>query len=464
ENHAGSGAVAPGSVEEVQAVLRIANEHRIPLWPISRGKNLGYGGSAPRMAGTLMLDLGRLNRILEVNDKLGYCIVEPGVGFFDLWDHLQKNRIPLSVGIPGNGWGSVVGNALERGFSGAGDHSNNICGLEIVLPTGELVRTGMGAMGDSKTWPLFKHGFGPSWDQLIVQGNFAVVTKLCLWMQPQPEMVMNVEVKLPKPGDLEWFLDTVNPLRQRGVLDGLVRLTSYQASAIVPTVRTEWYRGRDSIPDDVIARIMQRYDVGWWNGPVRIAGYADVCEANLKRLLDALAKRTNLEFPVARSSGADGRGPSTLPLQMANWYGGRGGHIGYSPVMPADGRLIQAQFERTRRRYQEFGLDYSATFYVDGRAATNVNLILYDKDDEEQKGRVAKLFRALIDDAKAEGYGEYRTHLSYMDDVALSYDFNGHALMKLNEKVKDALDPNGILAPGARPDAVAAGRDQRSKL
>ena len=96
--------------------------------------------------------------------------------------------------------------------------------------------------------------------------------------------------------------------------------------------------------------------------------------------------------------------------------------------MPADGRLVLEQFERTRRRFIEFGLDYSGTFYNDGRSATNVNLILYDKDDAEQKERVRKLFIALIKDAKEQGYGEYRTHLSYMDDVADSYDFNHNAM------------------------------------
>ena len=63
-------------------------------------------------------------------------------------------------------------------------------------------------------------------------------------------------------------------------------------------------------------------------------------------------------------------------------------------------------------------------------------------------GKVDTFFRQLVADAKAQGYGEYRTHLDYMDLVADSYDWNGGALRKLNETVKDALDPNGILAPG----------------
>jgi 4-cresol dehydrogenase (hydroxylating) len=94
-DHLPSAAVAPASAEEVQAIVRLANEHRVPLWPISRGKNFGYGGSAPRTRGAIVLDLGRMKRILEVNEKFGYCLIEPGVGFFDLYDHIRKNDIPL---------------------------------------------------------------------------------------------------------------------------------------------------------------------------------------------------------------------------------------------------------------------------------------------------------------------------------------------------------------------------------
>jgi hypothetical protein len=58
------------------------------------------------------------------------------------------------------------------------------------------------------------------------------------------------------------------------------------------------------------------------------------------------------------------------------------------------------------------------------------------------------LFKTLIADSAKEGYAEYRTHIGFMDDVAETFDFNHHVMMRLNETVKDALDPNGILAPG----------------
>src|SRR5580692_4430895 len=72
-----SAAVAPDNVEQVQQVVRIANSHKIPLYPISTGKNLGYGGSAPALSGSVVLDLKRMNRILEVDEKNAYALVEP---------------------------------------------------------------------------------------------------------------------------------------------------------------------------------------------------------------------------------------------------------------------------------------------------------------------------------------------------------------------------------------------------
>ena len=57
-----SAAVAPDSVEQVQQIVRIANEHKIPLYPISTGKNLGYGGSAPILSGSVVGDLLRMNK------------------------------------------------------------------------------------------------------------------------------------------------------------------------------------------------------------------------------------------------------------------------------------------------------------------------------------------------------------------------------------------------------------------
>ena len=62
--------------------------------------------------------------------------------------------------------------------------------------------------------------------------------------------------------------------------------------------------------------------------------------------------------------------------------------------------------------------------------------------------KVRELFEVLIREAAAKGYGEYRTHLAYMDTVAATYDFNDNALLRFQERLKDTIDPNGVIAPG----------------
>src|SRR5689334_183458 len=73
--HAPSAAVAPLTAAEVQAVLRIANKYKVPLWPISRGKNFGYGGAAPLLKGSVVLDLSRMKKI-EFDAENGVALVE----------------------------------------------------------------------------------------------------------------------------------------------------------------------------------------------------------------------------------------------------------------------------------------------------------------------------------------------------------------------------------------------------
>jgi 4-cresol dehydrogenase (hydroxylating) len=454
--HAPSGAVAPATAEEVQAVVRLANAHKLPLWPISRGKNFGYGGAAPRLRGTLVLDLSRMKKI-EFDAEFGTAVVEPGVGFYDLYDYVQTHKLPYWLSVPGNSWGSVVGNALDRGvgYTTYGDHTARICGLEAVLPSGELLRTGMGAMKDNPTWQLYRYGFGPSWEQMFVQSNFGVVTKMGLWLMPAPEQMISLAMELDKPDDLGWVVDAVAPMRRDGLVQQSPSIGSWLRGAAVLTTRKEWYDRPGTLPDDVIAAIRKRFNIGWWSIDLRLYGYEDINEATVRVIEKQFSKHTTQPFKITRTRTGETPDstpfsgvPSTFPLQNAAWHGGRGGHVGYSPVLPATGDKALAQFKRTYDRYREFGMDYHGSFAMGERSITNVNQILFNKDDADMMKRVDRFFRALVSDATAQRYGEYRTHIDYMDLVAATYDFNDHALRRTNELIKDALDPNGILAPG----------------
>jgi len=115
DEYTASAVVMPRSVEDVQAVVRIANEFGVPLWTFGQGRNNAYGGAAPRVKRSILVSLREMNRVLEVNEELAYALVEPGVRFFDLHDHLLAGGYKLWPSIPDIGWGSVVGNTLEYG-------------------------------------------------------------------------------------------------------------------------------------------------------------------------------------------------------------------------------------------------------------------------------------------------------------------------------------------------------------
>ena len=92
----------------------------VPLWPVSRGKNFAYGGAAPVLSGSVVLDLSRMNRILEVNEKFGYALVEPGVSYFDLYDYIQGRGLKLWLDVPGSRLGQRHG---QRARSRRGLHA-----------------------------------------------------------------------------------------------------------------------------------------------------------------------------------------------------------------------------------------------------------------------------------------------------------------------------------------------------
>src|SRR5579863_8300295 len=220
DEYTASAVVQPRSVEDVQAVVRIANEFGVPLWTFGQGRNNAYGGSAPRVKGSILVSMREMNRVLEVNDDLAYALLEPGVSFFDLYDHLQAGGYRLWPSIPDLGWGSVVGNTLDsgRGYTPYGDHPTTQCGLEVVLADGELLRTGMGGLSGSKVWHLFRESYGPNHVGLFFQSNFGIVTKMGVWLMRAPEVYVSGWATWRDEGAVAAVVDTLRELMFEGVI------------------------------------------------------------------------------------------------------------------------------------------------------------------------------------------------------------------------------------------------------
>lgn len=456
-------AVRPGDVDQVRAVLRIAHEHSVPVWAFSRGRNNGYGGSSPRQAGSVTIDLSRMNRVLDIDTVSGTALLEPGVRFRDLAPALREVDAPFWPSVPDLDWGSVIGNALDRGmgYTTQGEHSENLCGLEVMLPDGELLRTGMGAMTGSRSWNIYRPGFGPAVDGLFAQSNLGIVTKANVWLMPRPERWAVVDVAIGSDEELARAVDAIRPLRFDGTVASTISAGAAGGAAAMFGTRDQWVTGRGPLPENFDQMVVDAFGISAWNMQFSLYGTAGMLAARVAQVRATLGRVVD---PSAISVAEyDGDAPAEEVLvnhrtrggipgmyleQMADWWGGGGGHIAVSPVAPFAGEDTRRLTAIVRPCFAEFGFDWFPSFHSRGRHMLLVGLILYDRDDAEQAGRARELSRVLISDLAAEGYGEYRTHLTMMDPAARSYDWNDHALGRFHTRLKDALDPAGILSPG----------------
>jgi len=482
-----SAAVAPDGVEQVQAVVRIANEYKIPIYPVSTGKNLGYGGSAPVFSGSVVLDLKRMNRILEVNEESAYALVEPGVSYFDLYRYIQEKGLKLWVDVPDPGWGSPVGNALDRGggylMAQYRNHFDSHCGMEVVLANGEIIRTGMGAMPGAKTWQEYKSGFGPWVDGIFSQSNFGVVTKMGFWLMPEPEAYLSGTVMLSRHADLIPMVKILNYLENTRVTNGMPDLGSPLLQIPMIAEIDVFNRGDGPPPPDAeLAGLLAKSDAGYspeleqyalkkgisyWSCKLSFYGAQKANEANWE-----FAKERFSTIPGAKFVEGESYKLPLTPEQREKVHKPQFGipsltmfsigarspvnptptndHMWFSPIIPRTGEAIIEANRVFNEAAKEFGipaLAFSLPSCYWERAFIFIFAFPVTRDVETNKKNRAA-FKKLVQRAAEHGWGEYRTAPAYQDTIMNTYGYNNHSLLRFHETLKDAVDPNGILSAG----------------
>jgi 4-cresol dehydrogenase (hydroxylating) flavoprotein subunit len=455
--HTPSGTVAPINVEQVQGVLKVANRHGIPVWAVSGGKNFAYGGAAPAMSGSLVLDLNRMKKI-EVNEEMAYAIVEPGVTYFDLFNHLQERKSRLWVDPPQPGWGSVIGNTLDRGlgYTAYADHSSSYCGLEVVLADGSLMRTGMGAQEDNPTWALYRYGFGPGVDGLFQQSNLGVVTRMGVWLMPAPETFAVVQGWVPNEADVIPLIDTVRELRIADVMPPST-ITNFLRGMTSATTKAQWHKGEGAIPAETVERMKVEFKRGSWGVRFGLYGNEDVVAAKLKVINAELSKIQGYTSKATRYKRGDKvaggdllwAGTPVLSFGSLSWIEGVGAHVDQSPILPMSGQFVHDFLREKTELLRQHGFDHFVSiFNTSPRIAVNTASLVFDKSNPEQQRRVLTTGHELIRHAAKYHLGMYRGHLVDMDLAAGQFNFGNHAMQRFYERLKDTLDPKGILSPG----------------
>jgi 4-cresol dehydrogenase (hydroxylating) len=455
--------VFPDSTSAVQALVRAANTYQVPLYPISMGQNFGLGSKAPLADGQVVVDLGRrMNRVLEVNETLGYCVVEPGVSFQGLYDELKRRRSGLMISATaGPPQGSVLGNALDKGGGSgpAADHFGNICGMEIVLGNGELIRTGDGSLESDEhlNWHVSKYSFGPYLEGLFTQSNFGIVTRVGVWLLPRPPHVETFFFTFPDDGDLHEIIDLIRPLKQTNFVPTQIRATNDLYLIAADTTHPEYAQtcGRVQITDEARRALQARYGLGSWTVSGAFYGASrSAVQPQLERVRqhftrpgkgryiapDQAAETPPLRIATNAYAGVPGEGE----LRMLGWRPG-GGTTWFLPGTPMIGELANAFQVASRRICAEYGLEYMVSNVCGPRFARGVHTLVFNRANPEESGRADACYRALSANFAAKGVFVGRSPTLYQ---GYHHAQRMPAFVRACASIKRALDPNGIIAPG----------------
>jgi 4-cresol dehydrogenase (hydroxylating) flavoprotein subunit len=489
-----SGVVYPGHRDEVQQIVRIASEQNIPIYPISTGKNWGYGDACAPIDGCLIIDLSRMNRILEVNTELAYAVVEPGVTQGQLSRYLNDQKLPLIMDATGAGPdASLVGNILERGFGHTpyGDRFAHSCNYEVVLADGQIIFTGFGHYEKSESQHLYKWGVGASLDGLLTQSNFGVVTRMTVWLMPQPESVEYLFFSLKDEKAIGPLADSLRRLRLQGTLRSTLHIFN-QARILAGKQPFPWNQadGKQALETqhpELFQNLCRKHGVPAWAGTGvlmgscagtaaarrqitkefrRVPGMGLVIFLNDRRLrwLRRLAHLVQRWVPVLRNLaeiqiGVDllaGR-PSLDGLKSSHWRSRRShpmkedplntdaGLLWISPILPMTSQAVNEVSSLARGTFHESGFEFQIAYScVEDRVLCAIITLCFDKSNIEEESRAKACCEKLTDRLLEKGYVPYRGSPLVMEHVRRKSPQYWSALSRL----KRAWDPQGILSPG----------------
>lgn len=454
-----AGVVFPATTAQVQEIVRLAGEHRVSLWPTSAGENIGLGELSPVRADQVVMHLGaRMNRVLDVDESLGYAVIEPGVTFRGLRAELARrgDRYMLSA-TSGPPDGSVLGNALDRGagYTPYFDHFGMLCGLEVVLADGSVLQTGDGALAGARTRFVNKSGFGPLLDGVFSQANLGIATTAGIWLMPRPPAIRAFAFTFPDDDDLATIIDLVRPLKLANVVPTLIKVTNgLYGLATRTTYPFDRTGGATPLPDPIRRQLEREHGTGAWTVTGAVYGPSDdalqPAIARLRAHFEASGQATYishedavrdplLKIHVDTYSGE----PTDAELALLDWRPG-GGATWFLPATPMLGAVAQEHQQTSRRILLEHGFEYITEFVCGPRAARALHIIVYNRQDPEECRRLTNCYAALTAAYDALGCPPGRMPTEFQEQAM-------HRLPQFQavcNRLKHALDPDGVIAPG----------------
>ena len=412
--------VMPASARQIAAIARLCHQLRVPLVP--RGAGTGYTGGAVPLHGGIVVSLERLNRILEIDDESLLAVVEPAVITGDLQAAVEARGLFYPPDPQSLKESSLGGNIAEcaggpRAFK-YGVTRRYVLGLEAVLPTGEIIRTGSKAV---------KNVVGYDLTQLLVgsEGTLAIVTQMILRLVPKPPAVATLRACFV---DVPATARAVSALIRRRIVPVTLELVDQDSLDAVAA-----YAGTRLAPEGTGALLL-----------VEVDGMSETVAAEVAEVAAGCREAGALEVLVAR----DGAEREQL------WRVRRELSYALRPIAPQKinndvvvprGRLPElfALVDRLRATY---GLRIPCFGHA-GDGNIHVNIMI-DPADAGQVERARQAVGDLLAGVVAlEGSISGEHGIGFSKAPYLGLELSGDVI-DLMKRVKQAFDPHGILNPG----------------
>ncbi len=409
------------SEEDVRVVLEVANKKKVPIVPRGSGTSL-TGASVPAVPNSILLDLSPMNRI-EVRIEDGYVMAEAGATVLQVDQECRKYGFffppdPASSRI------ATIGGALAEnagGLRGAkfGVMKNWVLAMEVIVPGGKKIRIGE---------PVYKWRWGPDLLSLFIgsEGTLGVITRAWLKIYPLPEKVVRVLGLFDK---LENAGKAISEIRRRGYVPMILELLDRETIEIV--------------------REVLGYDVPL--GEAMVIADIDGPEEAVWRIVKEV--REVMEESDGKTTASDD------PEEMKQLYLARQGAYAavtraYPGVLLEDITVPLSKLMIALRELDKLRKEYGLKMPIFGHAGDG-NLhpnICFDPEDPEQVRKAREMFLKTGELAiKLEGAisGEHGIGISkkdlFLEEIKA---VRGEGYIELVSRIKELLDPNGIMNPG----------------
>jgi FAD/FMN-containing dehydrogenase len=413
--------VLPDSTEEVSAIIRLANKNKIPVVPMGGGLVLS-GLTIPQRGG-IVLDMKRMNRILEVNEMSHYAVVEAGASQGMLKSHLERHYPLLKHSIPDAPPVATIGGNIAIHGSGhlsqseGGFHTEMVTGLEVVLPTGEVLK--LGSCSTVPKW--FSRAPLPDLAGLFFgwNGTTGVITKIGLKLFPSPKMK---DIMVFMTEDVDTIPDVLFRVIGTEMAEDMAFFSSpspayfegFQLIMIsVVANSTKEMKMRKELIEDSVRDYMERKEAGFLPLPPHMkVKIMEAPQKNLSEFADA-AKGGGFEYVGA--------------------------------IMPMEN--IPTAYRKGLEITGALGISYSMGARVIGRGHAVMFYYAYPFNRADAKN-METVARALEESNKAVldmGGIPWKTEISGQQLILARMEPGTYKLMT---DVRKLLDPNGIMNPG----------------